>query len=133
MQPKFKNAIAWEQAQVLMQPAFIRVLDNIRKQLDESTWQGTYEEVQTPYPGYRLCLSHQEQSVKIDIWTLCFQVCFLDYIASPLDENNEASTMSQEVEIDTTLIDEGGEVDWQSLETKTQKLVKDIFTNLPTD
>ena len=27
-----------------MQPALIRVIDNIRKQLDASDWQGTYEE-----------------------------------------------------------------------------------------
>ena len=36
MNPKFKDIIAWEQAQLLMQPAFIRVLDNLRKQLELS-------------------------------------------------------------------------------------------------
>jgi hypothetical protein len=29
MNPKFKDITAWEQAQLLMQPAFIRVLDNL--------------------------------------------------------------------------------------------------------
>jgi len=28
-----------------MQPTFIRIIDNIRNQLDESAWKGTYEDV----------------------------------------------------------------------------------------
>jgi hypothetical protein len=36
------------------------------------------------------------------------------------------------VEIDTSLIDELGEVDWQQIETKTQRLVGQFFANLPT-
>jgi len=31
----------------LMQPALIRVIDNIRKQLDDTDWQGAYEETLT--------------------------------------------------------------------------------------
>ncbi len=31
MKPTFKNRLAWEQAQILMQPAMLRVVDNIRK------------------------------------------------------------------------------------------------------
>ncbi len=46
MNPKFKDITAWEQAQLLMQPAFIRVLDNLRKQLENSLWKGTYTEIQ---------------------------------------------------------------------------------------
>ena len=36
MYPKFKDTLAYEQANLLMQPAFIRVIDNIRKELDFS-------------------------------------------------------------------------------------------------
>jgi len=50
---------------------------------------------------------------------LCYQVCFLNY--SP--ENTA-------VDIDTSLIDEYGDVDWQYLENKTQKLVKKVFADL---
>ena len=57
MKPKFKNKQAWEQAQLLMQPAFIRVIDNLRKQLEQSSWKGTYQEIITPYPGYQLRLT----------------------------------------------------------------------------
>ena len=124
MQPKFKNTLEWEQAQLLMQPALIRVIDNIRKQLEQSAWEGTYQEITTPYPGYVLCLNYHDQSATINIWNLCFQVCFQNY-------SGNATKVAEEVEIDPSLIDETGEVDWHSLETKTQKIVKQVFANLP--
>jgi hypothetical protein len=42
--PKFATPLAQAQIDQLMQPALIRVIDNIRKQLDSSEWQGSYEE-----------------------------------------------------------------------------------------
>lgn len=42
--PKFASPLAKAQIDQLMQPALIRVIDNIRKQLDETAWQGNYEE-----------------------------------------------------------------------------------------
>ncbi len=126
MKPKFKNMVAWQQAEMLMQPALIRIVDQVRKQLENTTWKATYQDVQTPIPGYQLCLEHNGASVCVDVWELCYQVCFRDY--SP----THTETENQEVEIDTTLIDETGDVDWQYLDTKAQKLVERIFTELPT-
>ncbi|MFM6182987.1 MAG: hypothetical protein ACKPA8_16085 [Dolichospermum sp.] len=160
MPPKITNSTSWQQAEILMQPAFIRVIDNIRKQLDISRWQGTYQDVliwpanttektkilvtqlirdmetatgtQTqdiqktlanlpmPHPGYHLLLKLEQQQVTIDLWDLCYQVCFVNYIP----DHGEAN-------IDSTLIDEYGDVDWQKLENKTQKLVQQVFANLP--
>jgi len=160
MPPKITNSTSWQQAEILMQPAFIRVIDNLRKQLDISDWKGTYQDVLTwpantpdetkalvtqlvqemetatpiqveeirknlaglpmPHPGYHLLLQRQQEQVNIDLWDLCYQVCFLNY--SP--ENTA-------VDIDASLIDEYGDVDWQHLENKTQKLVKQVFANLP--
>lgn len=129
MKPKFKDSRAWEQAQILMQPALIRVIDNIRKELEHSSWTGTYQDIQNPFPGYQLCLTLNHHSITVNMWDLCFQICFIDY---PLSLTNEQTIdNSQEVEIDTTLIDEIGEVDWHSLETKTQHIVKQVFANLP--
>lgn len=125
MKPKFKNTVAWQQAEMLMQPALIRVLDNIRKTLDESTWKGTYEDVQTPYPGYVLCLQHGETELRFDIWEICFQICFREY--SPSHE----ATESRDVEIDTSLIDEDGEVDWNRLDEKAKQIIHEIFASLP--
>ena len=34
------------------------------------------------------------------------------------------------VEIDTTLIDETGEVDWLALDTKAKQLIQQIFSSL---
>ncbi len=130
MKPKFKNTEAWEQAQILMQPAFIRVLDNIRKNLEQSTWKESYEEVKYPFPGHLLCLTHQEKVAKVNIWEMCFQVCFRDYNPPLTHTSGDATNQNYEVDIDTNLIDETGEVDWQLLETKAQQVVSDIFANL---
>ena len=42
--PTFSTPLARAQVEQLMQPALIRVIDNLRKQLDESSWTGDYEE-----------------------------------------------------------------------------------------
>ena len=128
MKPKIKDPLAWQQAELLMQPALIRLLDNIRKQLDESIWTGSYQEVQNPLPGYRLELEHNGQHVSVDIWELCYQICFQNYHLTHTTQE------SFEVEIDISLIDqEIGDVDWQNLETKTRKIIQDLFANLPSD
>ena len=54
----------------------------------------------------------------------CFQICFLNY--EPKLEGEKT------VQIDTDLIGESGEVDWHRLEAKTQSLIQEIFTSLPT-
>lgn len=125
MKPKITNMVAWQQAELLMQPAFLRVIDNIRKQLEQSVWKGTYEEVQYPYPGYLLCLQHRDYQMSVNLWDLCYQVCFLDY------KPTHSEWESQEVDIDTSLIDETGDVDWERLEVKTRAIVEQVFTDLP--
>lgn len=126
MKPKFKDTLAWQQAELLMQPALIRILGQVSKQLEQTTWKATYRDVQTPLPGYELCLERNGISVCVDLWELCFQVCFRNY--TPIHSDLE----TQEVEIDTNLIDETGDVDWQALDTKAQRFVEDVFANLPT-
>ncbi|NMG20982.1 hypothetical protein [Brasilonema bromeliae] len=160
MPPKINNSVAWDQAELLMQPAFIRVIDNIRKLLDVSSWTGTYQDVliwptgttdetkaivtqflqdleaatpeqaleireklsrlPIPHPGYHLSLQRQEQTVNIDLWELCYRVCFSNYISG-----------DDTADIDTDLIDENGDVDWQNLDNKAKELVEQVFANLP--
>jgi hypothetical protein len=160
MLPKISNSSLWQQAEILMQPAFIRIIDNLRKQLDVSPWKGTYQDViiwasgtsdetktlvmqllsemenatsqrsseirdtlaklPVPHPGYHLCLQRQEQQVVIDIWDLCYQLCFCDYVPG-----------NEFVDIDTHLIDEMGEVDWNLLDQKAKNLVEQRFSQLP--
>jgi hypothetical protein len=164
MPPRITDPVAWQQAELLMQPAFIRVIDHIRKHLDESAWRGTYENVliwspdtteemktrvilllqeldgaspertaeiesaianlPTPQPGYQLSLQNQNQQYNFDLWELCYQVCFQQYSADPTASNDS-------VEIDTSLIDETGEVDWLRLDTKASEAVEQMFSSLP--
>lgn len=123
MKPKFKNILAWQQAEMLLQPALIRIVDHIRQELDKTNWKATYNDVQTPIPGHELCLEKPNHQLCVHLWDLCFQVCFRDF--PPVHSEQE----TQEVDIDTSLIDESGEVDWHSLDLKAQKLIAEIFAD----
>ena len=130
MKPQFKTRLAWEQAQLIMQPALIRVLDNIRKSLETSSWKGTYQEITEPIPGYLLCLSKDNRTIEVDIWQLCYQVCFQSYTPVPQHIFSGLEERSVEVEIDNRLLDETGEIDWQLIEAKSQQAVRQVFANL---
>ncbi len=160
MPPKITNSVAWQQAELLMQPAFIRVVDNVRKLFEQSSWKATYHDVliwaagtseetkamvtqlvqeletatpeqaeqiretltklPTPHPGYHLCLQRQEQQVNVDLWELCYQVCFVEYTPSNIT-----------VDIDTSLLDECGDVEWNFLDIKAKRVVEEMFASLP--
>lgn len=145
-----------------MQPALIRIIDNIRKRLEVSDWQGNYQEIQLwpeaikevemrrvkqlqsqlmtatpeqadvvrtelanlpqPFPGYELHLTRGEQTCIVDIWELCYCVCFEQFPVS-----------SGSVSVDTSLIDqEINDVDWLVLDNKAKAIVDDIFKQLGT-
>lgn len=165
MTPKFLNQEAWQQAEVLMQPVFIRVIDNIRKQLERSAWKGSYRDVKIwpetvspeaqtrviqlqqelaeaspeqaraiqqtleqlpqPFPGYELCLEKGDRHITVDLWELCYRICFHDY--QPGGNSDQSP-----VKVDRSLLDAEGEVDWHRLDDKTKELVGAIFSGLPT-
>lgn len=169
--PKFQDFAAWQQAEVLMQPAFIRLIDNIRKQLDNSSWKGNYIDTSTwspdvteevkfqvkqlqaelekaapaevdqieaalaalpaPVTSYQLCLEQNGQQVTIDLWNLCYQICFRDYDATGDRSSTSTEGGQDEVAVDTSLFDETGEVDWNRLDDKTRQVVEAIFAGLP--
>jgi hypothetical protein len=167
MPPKFATALAWEQANLMMQPAFIRVLDNLRKWVERlEPWHATYETVACfppgtseedqvqvqalhtalesanpteaialqqqlsqlpqPYAGYELCLTQGDRQVRIDLWELCYQVCFTQYIYHPDHPLGEA----QMVEVDLSLVNAQNELDWERLEEKTQRVLERVFNQL---
>lgn len=156
----FESPHARQLADQLMQPALIRIIDNIRKQLETSDWQGTYQETQLwpegtqeatlqrfkelqaqlnqaspeaaeaireeltqlpqPFPGYELHLTKAEQERVVDVWHLCYCVCFQEYpvTAGP-------------VSIDPAIIDrEINDVDWLVLDNKAKAIVEDVFNQL---
>lgn len=173
--PKFGDIGTWQQAEQLMQPVFIRLIDNLRKQLEQSDWRGTYEDVldwpentseadkervrdlrsqleaapspeavaeieqtlstlPTPYPGYLLRLSHQDQQHTIDLWELCYRICFRDYDVESGTSRSRGfgQPQSQSVEVDTSLFNSAGEVDWNRLDEKTQRIVAQAFADFAT-
>lgn len=125
MQPKFANELAWQQAELLMQPIYIRIVDNIRKISEGSTWEVSYEEVKTPRPTNYLVLQAHDKQLKYDIWELCYRVCFLNY-------DSDRSEASQIVEVDTSLIEpETNTPDWHRLDDKAKSVITTIFETVP--
>ncbi|NET49166.1 MAG: hypothetical protein F6K09_10675 [Merismopedia sp. SIO2A8] len=89
MIPKFTSPTVWQQAEILMQPTFIRVIDNIRKQLEASDWEGQYQHVNiwpdgtTPEEKVRVVQLQQElESAPPDELTTLQEA--LDQLPKPL-------------------------------------------------
>jgi len=155
-----------------MQPVYIRLIDNLRKQLEQSDWKGDYEEfskwseevsdetkariallqseletaspeatteiqatlaqLPSPYPGYALHLTQGDRRVTVDLWDLCYQICFRDYDSDLGVSRLEDGSPGTQADVDRTLFEaDTGEVDWNSLDQKTQAIVAQVFANLP--
>jgi hypothetical protein len=122
MKPKFATELAWQQAELLMQPAYIRLVDQIRRQTEENEdIPVSYIEVTEPYPSNLLCLTKDNQELRVDIWELCFQVCFTNF--EEICQHPE-----QVAQIDEHLFDpDSTEVDWTKLDNKAQAAVAQVF------
>ncbi len=131
------NDQPWRLASMLMQPALIRLFDQIRRQLAESGWQGSYETKELwpagvdpattePQVLYLLYLSRGEQKVRVNVWELCYQICFVDYTPS-LDREDIADFQVGEVTADASLLEADGEVDWNKLDRKAQQVVAQML------
>jgi hypothetical protein len=77
------------------------------------------EDLPRPFPNYELCLHRGNETHRINVWHLCYQVCFLHY------------TPDTVVEVDPCLLDEAGEVDWLALDAKAHALTQTIFQQFP--
>ncbi len=169
--PKFQTMQIWQQAELLMQPAFIRLIANLGKQLEDSDWRGDYQDVQVwaegvseetkarvmqlrsqldgatenqteaieqqlaqfpaPFPGYWLYLSQGDHQVTVDLWDLCYQICFQNYDSIHGTSHAADEPIGDSVAIDVSLFDPAGEVDWHRLDDKTCQIVKQVFAALP--
>ncbi len=127
----------WQLTGLLMQPALIRLFDQIRKQLEDSDWKGTYEtrelwpqgidpSTTEPQVLYLLYLSHGEQKVCVNVWELCYQICFVDYTPC-LSREDIADFQVGEVVADASLLEADGEVDWNKLDRKAQQVVAQML------
>jgi hypothetical protein len=161
---------SWEQAEMLMQPAFIRLMDHLRHQLEKSDWAGEYETVNqwpadiTPemqtmvttlhalletstslqqqeqieiqlaelpqaIPVHLLHLTKNSDRVTLNLWELCYQICLQHYIPT-LSREMFVELSPEEMQADTALFAENGEVDWTTLDQKTAAVVADAFKSL---
>lgn len=124
MKPQFASPEAWEQAERLMQPALIRMIDNLREFLETLDWQSRYQEVQDPIPGHQLLLEKGDHLYAVNIWDLCFQVCFTNYQPRPFIDNLPGNEEPLLVEIDLQLLQPNGEVDWAALDQKSLQCIQ---------
>ena len=163
MKPQINDLETWQKAEQLLQPAFIRLLDNFRKSLESSDWESHYEDIATwpedvteeqkqqyeelieklehakpsevaeienllaqipePAMAYELQLSQGDRIMKFDMWQLCYQVCFSNYVPGMPGQ-------TQPVVIEEGLINPEGEVDWPALDHKVKEVVERLIENL---
>ena len=127
---------------------------------EKAAIEASLAELPQPATGYWLCLAKENRSARADLWELCYQICFLDYgrpltIAchSPIETSGDhadreggdrpctpsiesSSTQSNPtddevaVEIDPSLFDSEGEVDWHRLDEKTRLVVGELFDQI---
>ncbi|MBL1211368.1 MAG: hypothetical protein FWJ34_17370 [Geminocystis sp. GBBB08] len=117
MRTKFKDILEYEKAQLLLQPIYIRLIDNIRQESELSDWNVSYKEINEPFPSYIVLFKKGNYLRQYNIWELCFKICFDSYES---EENIP-------VIIDKILMDDRGELDWQQIEIKTKNLVKSLL------
>lgn len=176
MKPQITDLDTWNKAEQLLQPSFIRLLDNFRKALEGSHWQSHYEDIATwpedttpvqkeqyeqlivkldqakpdevseiesllsqipePEMAYELQLRRDEKTLRFDMWQLCYQVCFCNYVPGVdlpgvdlLGVPRETGE-TQAVAIDSALLDAEGEVDWIALDHKVKAIVERIVNHL---
>ncbi|NEQ48525.1 MAG: hypothetical protein F6K11_00075 [Leptolyngbya sp. SIO3F4] len=157
--PQFATPQDQHYAQALMQPALIRIIDNIRKQLDTSDWQGSYrddmrwppETTERQKQQYLALQDMLETAAPADydqiqsalaqlpspehLYTLCLtnkeQQREINIWQLCYQLCNTTNTMDEPITVDTSLLDlEIGDINWIALDQKAQSLVKRVFQDL---
>ncbi|MGF1569354.1 MAG: hypothetical protein ACFCVD_15015 [Nodosilinea sp.] len=70
----------------------------------------------SPVPAYELQLTRGDQTQTLDIWELCFQVCFRDYVPQ------------HPATVDETLLEDTGDIDWIALDEKARGRVEEALS-----
>ncbi len=76
------------------------------------------KQLPNPVPTYELRITHQDETTVLDIWQLCFRVCFQNY---------EPAMPAQ---VDQNLLDADGQVDWIALDEKAKGQVAGVVNRL---
>lgn len=158
--PQFATEQDQRYAQALMQPALIRIIDNIRKQLDTSDWQGSYRddmqwpaaataeqkqqylalqemlENATPEEYDQIQTALNQLPTPKHLYTLCLkrhdQQQEIDVWQLCYRLCNTADTADGPITIDINLLDlDIGDVNWVTLDEKAKRIVGEAFHSLP--
>lgn len=156
--PTFATPDDRAKVEQLMQPALIRVIDNIRKQLDQSDWQGRYEEALVWPEG----TSEEQKQAYAELQKGLHGVPTEEHdrVAAEMSKLPQPSPLytlrltregqaeqtidiwatcyrvcaadaDERISADVTLFDEYGEVNWLALDEKTKGLIELTFQALP--
>ncbi|MFQ4136090.1 hypothetical protein PGN35_007190 [Nodosilinea sp. PGN35] len=90
---------------------------------EEQALRQQLSQLPAPAPGYELRLTEgaggadtpDSRRATLDVWELCFRVCFTDY------------RPQQPAAVDPTLLDADGEIDWLALDEKAKTLVEEAI------
>jgi hypothetical protein len=162
MLPPITDPTTWIQAEQLMQPALIRLLDNLRKAIEASTWASSYDNLQSwpnhisPENRTRWLLLNASlkdaKSEEVDTietalarlpqptYTYLLNLTRADRtvqfdlwdLCYQICFEGYIPDVTREVYIDGSLLDDDGEVDWAKLEDKTKAIVATLIESLPT-
>lgn len=157
---QFENAEVRDLADQLMQPALIRIIDNIRKQLEASNWKGDYQETQLWPAGTNEAQMRRVKELQAQLGTatpeeadtlrdelLSLPQPFPGYKLHLTLGDRERIVDVWElcchvcferfpiaegpVTVDMSLIDlEFSELDWLALDTKAKSIVETVFNQL---
>jgi hypothetical protein len=158
MPPKFTTNHVWNQADRLMQPSLIRLLDNLRKESESQNWEavydnqlrwpeGTMEDQKAEYDRLQSLLHDaDDESVLAIESNLALLPQPLPHYGLCLSQGDRSATFDiwelcyqicfegyceeVPVTIDGMLFDDQDELDWDRLEQKTRAIVLDLFANL---
>lgn len=133
---EYEETLMWPEGTSEEQKARVNLLN---QELESASGQGADSlrqalwDLPSPYPGYRLRLSSFGQEVIVDIWDLCYQVCFRNYDKATGTSwvGGFSPKTNPGVEVDETLFDEDDEIDWVKLDQKAQQVIERVFVNLP--
>jgi hypothetical protein len=137
----------WQSAVLLFQPALIRLLDQLRQQLLEAGWKAEYEtreiwptspnppdaqvtgEETPPQILYLVHLQRENTQARVNLWELCYQICFQDY-QPQINSETIRDFQPGQVATDMSLIDANTEVNWHALDRKTHQVVAQLLHSL---
>ena len=157
--PQFATPQDQRYAQALMQPALIRIIDNIRKQLDSSDWKSTYRddmrwppevtaeqkqqylalqemlEAATPEEHDQIQGALEQLPAPEHLYTLCLtkqqQQHEIDVWQLCYRLCRAAGNDEGPIAVDLSLLDlELGDINWIALDEKAKRLVTATFENL---